>query len=90
MAAGADGTAYALWPGTPATAITLQIWPRSRPAASGRRPVDVAAQPTSTADPAHAIGADDDGDVAVVAPRGSPSPLTVAVSALDAAGPSLT
>ena len=36
------------------------------------------------------IGVDDDGDIAVVHLEGYPAPLTVAVRALDGAGPSLT
>ena len=89
MAAGADGSTYALWQWHTADAHPLQLAKR-QPGGVWSAPVDVAAQPVVTPDATHTIGVDDDGDVAVAYLNGSPSPVTVAVRALDAAGPVVT
>ena len=75
-----------LWRWTSGSDHPLQL-AKHPPGGGWSAPVDVAAQTASSIDPAHAIGFDDDGDVAVVYLNGSPSPLTVAVRALDVAGP---
>ena len=89
MAAGADGSTYALWQWNSGDSHPLQLGTR-RPGGVWSAPVDVAAQPAYTPDATHAIGVDDDGDVAVAYLNGSPSPVTVAVRALDVAGPVVT
>ena len=86
---GPGGTAYVLWHWNPGTGTKLQLAQRP-PGGPWSAPLDVAPESTPMLDPVHSIGVDDGGDLAVAYLEGLPTPQTVAVRALDAAGPTIT